>query len=618
VGITQTFTHPFYTGLGVSSLVPALYPVAIGGEPFLIDTNPELGEFRWRHETIPLLRSQSDDARSPDEASLNPEALWRRAQGSWHRGAGQAFYDRDPQLDDPYRFSRSKGVDVWERYELSLLPSTDNKKSGVATNWRVVPAGSRLYVTEADALAFTADVTAGSPTWTPVTGYSGGSITAITSDGFTVYFTDGANIWTTTTSVTSATSADTTNADMLSYVKGRLMVAVGNILYNIPTLGSAATLTFTHPNSAWRWTACAEGRNHIYASGFAGDQSRIYKTTIQKDGTALEIPTEAGRLPDGEIIRDIHGYLGNVWVGTDHGWRYAEADADGNLSVGVLVETPAAVRCFEGQDKFVWFGWSNYDAASTGLGRSDFTEKTVDPGANQIAYASDLMVTGQGEVLSVATFQETQVFTVSGLGVYAQDTPLVATGTLETGEIGFGLPDNKTLIFLDVRTRPLDGSWYVELSTDEGDFEQQGPVWTEDESLHGIVPLEAVGERFNIRFNLARDSVVTTTGPEILRWTLKALPAPEDGSVQRIYLPLMLYKNLRVGDQVVEMNVRERYDRLMLLRSSHVLTTLQEIDRTYTGKVEDVRYLPYGMRADEDDQWRFPDGTALCVFKAGF
>jgi hypothetical protein len=355
VGITALFDAPYFTGGSTTSLVPSVYPVALNGRPYMIDEKPESFYALWNIETITLLRQQSDQSSAPAEGSLNPQGLWRRAQDSWHHGAGQRYRDRDSDVDDKYRFWSSKGIDPWTRYTISPLNDTAQKKTSTNTNLYCVVAGTRIYFADGSTLYYSTDMS----TWSTVSSYTGSTITSICSDGYTVYFTDGANIWTTNTATTSATSADTHDATLLRYVKGRLMAAVGNTLYNIPTLGSAATMTFAHPSGQFTWVDCAEGNAVIYAAGYVGDKSTIYRTQIKPDGTALDIPVAAGSLPDGEIVRSIQGYLGFVFIGSDKGLRFAEADGQGNLTIGPLIATTSAVQALEPQDRFMWFGWTN-------------------------------------------------------------------------------------------------------------------------------------------------------------------------------------------------------------------------------------------------------------------
>ena len=78
-----------------------------------------------------------------------------------------------------------------------------------------------------------------------------------------------------------------------------------------------------------------------------------------------------------------------------------------------------------GQFKYIWFGWSDFDNVSTGLGRQDLST-FIDQQAP--AYTSDLMVTGGGEVTSMDWYNGmnniagvktgSPVFVVGGKGIY--------------------------------------------------------------------------------------------------------------------------------------------------------------------------------------------------------
>ena len=602
--ITALFDTSYYTGGTTTSDVPSIYPVAINGRPYMLDTTPETFYVRWNHETIQFLRQQSDTSNAPAENSLNPQGYWRRAQDSWHHGAGQAYRDRDSQADT-YRFRTSKGVDVWTRYQIGLLPTTTQKKSASNSNLYCVVAGSRIYFVDGANLYYSTDLSS----WTAVTGYSGTTISSICSDGFTVYFSDGANIWTTNTSTGAATSADTKDATLLRYVKGRLMAAVGNHLYNIPTLGSAATLDYAHQSSAFTWVDCAEGNSVIYAAGYVGDKSSIYRTAIKADGTALDIPVVAGTLPDGEIVRAIRGYLGFLWIGTDKGVRFCEADASGNLTVGPIIATGAAVKAFEPQSNFMWFGMSNYDATSTGLGRMDLTTFV---NTDQPAYASDLMVTGQGEVTSAATFTNLRVMTVSGLGIYAESTSLVSSGTIESGQIGYGLPDSKISAFLDVKSSALAGASYsAALSVDGGTYSTVGTTSTSGSTGSSFPTNQDEGNLFEVRLTLTAGG---GTGPTITRWTLKSLPTSSDGPAEILHLPLLLANPLNIRDKEYACDVQTELNNISSLRATRQIVTCQVLDTSYTGIVLDFKFFPYGLTDESDGSWGMK-GTCLVDFQ---
>jgi len=327
---------------------------------------------------------------------------------------------------------------------------------------------------------------------------------------------------------------------------------------------------------------------------------------VKPDGTALDVPVVAGELPDGEVVRSIYGYLGFVCVGTDLGVRFCAADDQGNLTIGALIRTPSPVLCFEGQDRFVWFGWTNYDTLSTGLGRMDLS---VFIGALTPAYASDLMVTGQGVVSSVATFRDKRVLAVAGIGVLEQSSTLVAAGTLDTGLITYGLPDLKTAVYLDVRVAsPVDTN-RAYISVDGDAFTLIG------KRSSNLVDPFAVGERsgetFEVRHELLNDDAVVTAGPVLTRYTLRAYPRPAQGEM--FLVPLLLAESVEDLNSTPHLqSPSAEFARLVSLRTNKQLVTLQIAGSSYTVTVDDALFQYSHLTADGRD-W---NGTALIKAKS--
>ena len=611
MSIVRTYPFPFYSGTAsVSADVPSSWPVALNARNYMID----IASNQWRHQSIPMLRQQADQSESPAEASLNPEMFWRRAQDDFQHGAGQAYRDRPN--GDPQRYRSSKGIDPWTPYQFSLLPDTDQKRSSANTNLNLCTAGSRLYATDGASIVYTTDITPDTPTWTSVTGLPATNPISIASDGFNVYSTHGANgVYKTDTSTSaSASFATGTVSGIVSYVNGRLMVTNTNSIYNVIAAGALPAALFSHPNTNFSWVGFAGGPTQIYMAGYSGDKSLIYKTAIKQDATALDAPTVAGQLPDGEIITAIDSYLGYIFLGTSKGVRFCQIDNDGGLVIGAPIDTITSVRCFEGQGRFVWFGWTNYDSTSTGLGRlslQQFTE-TPETGAVTPAYASDLMVAGQSNVLTVVTFQDIRVLSISGLGIYAQTTTLVATGTLDTGFITFGLPDPKVALFVDVNTLPLSGSYSVSMSVD-GDttFDAVGLESASNSTSTEYPTIRPEGEKFELRFTLTASG---STGPTITRWTLKAVPGATDSPAEYITVPFLLHRVLDVNGREEFCDVQLERNAIKELHRRHSVVLYQEADNAYDVVVDDYVWIPY--------QWSpgtlgfgTPDGTMVAKMK---
>lgn len=579
----RSFHEPFYLGAGVSALARSTAPVSLGGVGFLLDTT---GEFV--HRSVPLLRGSFDDSETPGGQTLNPEAFWRRTIESWHVGAGQRAVDR-PDSDD-HRFRDSKGVDVWERWELSLLPDTEQKLSSANANLLMAVAGSFLYTLDGNDIKYTSDVTVAAPTFTTLTGVPVNDPESIATDGNTIATAHGASgIYVTTRNTSSTAQQITGTVSHISYGKGRWIAAEGPSLYDVttemydtPTV-ALPTAVFTQDNSDFEFNCFTDGPTAFYAGGFSGDKSLIYRLAVKEDGTGLDTPVVAGFLPDGETIQSMQGYLGFVLLGTSKGVRIGIPGGNGDLNIGAFIPTDANVQAFEGQEKFVWFGWTNYDSTDTGLGRIDL-ETFSDPDALAPAYASDLMATTQGAVQSVVTFNDLRVFTVSGDGMYAETTDLVSSGSVDSGLFNYRLADEKLALFVDVSHVEEGGTFSVALSIDRGTFASLGTISPSDN--HPIGTGEARGKEFEVRLTLNRDSTDATVGPVIRDWTLRAQPASK--VVEEIIVPFLLGPNLKTHKGTrFDQDPTVAFDHIVNLCTSKEIVRYAEADRSWSVVVMD-------------------------------
>jgi hypothetical protein len=285
-------------------------------------------------------------------------------------------------------------------------------------------------------------------------------------------------------------------------------------------------------------------------------------------------------------------YAGILVLGTSRGVRLGRPNASGNFDYFGPVETQIDVRCLEPESDFCWFGWTNYDATSTGLGRIDFRRFLVDEEVVP-AYASDLMTTGQGIVSSVFTISGKRYFTVAGLGMFGQDTNLVAEGTLDPGKIRFRTTERKTSRSVDVRTEPLTGTVDVEVAHDDSDYVLAGTLDTPLSTGSGS-PMstgQVTGEQLRLLFTLNRDASVATSGPTVTRYTLRALVRPprED----RILIPIILSTKVETesGINLLQDPLTE-FRFLKQLEASATVITYQEGNYSTIGFIEQIRWRP--------------------------
>jgi len=599
----------FYTGTGATELVPDVFPIAINGRPYMLDM--KTGQFTRQYDA--RVRDSVDQSTEPGESALNPQGLWRRSQSSWHYGAGQEYSDTADA--ESYRFNTSKGVDVWTRGKLTLLKDTTKVYNSANSNLYVTTADTRLYGTDGQNVKYTADFV----TITTVTGTAASNIYSIASDGYNVFYSYANGDIDQTNAGVSTSSAYITGieAGKLAYVKGRLMVAGQGTdkhkIWNITTApGSNANnpgALYTHPNTNFNWVGFAGGQSHIYCAGHSGNFSIIYKTAIKADGTALDIPTVAGELPQGEIVQAIYGYLGYIILGTTTGFRFCSADDAGNLLIGPLVSVGGSVGAFAGISKYIYFAYTNFDSTSTGIGRMDIS---VFISTNQPAYASDLMATAQGTVVDIHEYNDQPLFTVAGQGVYTPHaTNLVSSGYLRSGIYRWGVPDAKFIPKLDLRCLPLAGSVTLSVASDGGAFHDFTTLSTENVKEETFDGLEDKIFEAEIKVTLARASGATT-GPTLTRWMARAYAAPLRSQIFSV--PLLMHHKLNVQGREYWQDVDVELGYLRDLVDNPRVVTYQENTETFAVVVENVQMqiqqLSYAHKENDHE------GTAIVVMRS--
>ena len=602
--------------VSATDLVPSIFPVSIDGKPYPLDLNNPMGGNLYRRDSIALLRTQADSARTAGESSVSPEIFWRRSFDSWHQGAGQTHADRE--TSSPYRFRSSKGMDPWTRGELKALNDvalrngtgettigTPNSAIGLTV------AGNRLYAFNADKVYYTTGGS-GQWVWTAVTGTpTGANISYIDSDGKNVFIAYPSAIWKTDNTIPGATSFSSAPSGTTWYGigirNGKLFSSTNTgILYEIRNNGTHVAV-IDKSNRGFNWTGATSVGGYLYFGGYLGDKSLIYKSTLTNEGVDLAPGIVAGQLPDGEIVYHLGSYLGYLIIGTSKGVRFANTDAQGYITIGGLIQTNQPVYCSEGQDRFVWFGWGNYDAVSSGLGRMDLSEftATLTP-----AYASDLMagtpayLTNSaspvaanpvlGDVREVVTFSDKRVFAVSGKGIFTEISSKVKSATLDSGLISHGIIDNKYAAFLDARVQPLSSGNIIKLahSSDSGEFTISGTLKESGAVYTGEFFLGDTGRNFETQV-IFGDTVgtsyigadVTCTG-----FMLRSYPAPK--RVSKFSVPLMLFDMVNVADRDWSGNPGADFTFLLDLHKRQLPFTFQESEISYTVVMDDYQWLP--------------------------
>ena len=560
--VTWTTKTPFLSGpTSVTEGVPGRWDVALAGRGYMLD----LASGEFQHRTVALLKQDiGADVSEPGEAAINPEGPWRRSWSTWHLGAGQEHADLADSTRE--RFRASKGVNVWNRGELTLLPDTELAHVHAGATAQMAEMGGVLYYLDGeDVIATDLDSA------TTCDGTPSENALSIAASGSAVYVAYGSSgvYRATATTFSQFTSAD---SNLVAWVKGRILSAAGGLLEDLST-GTPETV-LNHADANFEWAALAEGVGYIFAAGNSGSRALIYRIGITADGSSLDAPVVAGRLPDGEMVHAMVGYLGVLIIGTSRGFRLAAEDPSGAITIGNLVDLGRPVRVFTARGDSVWFGWSDYDGESTGVGRINlgvpFTATLVP------AYASDLMVEGQGAVDGLAFVDDALAIGVPGVGIHRPAATTVDSGWVDLGRVTYGLSEEKTIVGARVDAAGgaalfagPDGRTLVRINeTDEAER----------------------GRWFDVR-------LVIDAGATVRMATLYAYPAPQ--RVWTITWPLLVHETVTPANGApVHLDVNAIVDEIEQMVETQRIVIAQQGRRRYRVKVEDVVWVPRNRTAD--------------------
>jgi hypothetical protein len=551
--ITEDTVQPIGKPPSITSLYENkenVYDIAVGGEPFFLAASDK---YPYHRETATYKRQQLDLTQQPGEQTF--EGWWLRSQGSWHLGAGINFLEPLQGDDVIYRFNKSNGVDVWTRGETTLLKDTVNVLS-VANDSQLMGAidgnnASCVFVSDGTALKRVAP-TGSTGTVTTVTyGGSGSNITALTQNGTNYYAANATGIYKgLLTGVGTGTLEWNTgsSAVVMNFVKQRLVAGIGPSLYQLTGSGpTLPTAIYTHPNTNWIWTSIVEGPTAIYASGYAGTNSAIYKLTISDTGgvPSLTSAVTAADFPDEEHVTSLGSYLGQyMMIGTNKGVRVGLVNSAGSIAYGGLTYIQpdnSHVTGFAFEDSYAYATVSSNIDGKSGLIRIDLSSPISD---GLYPWANDLATTVTGQCNNVAFIGETGrlAFVVEGSGLYFEHpTQLVSSGYLDTGAMRFNTMEKKHFKLIKIRVgSPLNGA--IGIATIQKDSTLSSIITVASDAVADqdfTTGIKISQEQLAFRFTLYRNDVNTSLGAKLVGYQVKALPANK--RTRSISIPLMCY-----------------------------------------------------------------------------
>lgn len=620
--ITREFDEPYYGSSPGGAIAPVSdiggSLIAINGRIYPIDTASN----RYSQRSLDVL--QQRNTTDNRDVLLLPQNVWRQQISNWSSGAGQSNLDRDDSIQS--RYQDSFGVDPWTKWQISLLPETVKMQSTGGPTWLTLNNGYLVVVNDdmtywwEDFGTMTASATL-SPDPIVDIADRGDVVIGLDSQGY-VY-----QLGSPTGTATKYHNNAFTDANMIAWEKDYLLLGHKNVLKWVKT-GNQDETIYTHPDPNFRWVSASAGPQAIYLLGGYGDKYVVHKVTIKDTAVGLNPAIVAVELPDGEIGYKIDSYLGYVFIGTDKGVRMAQPDANGDLLLGSIIPTDAPVRCFEGQDRFMWYGNSSIPAQYSevsgdpanvfpsspvpGLGRLDLSTFTTGPLTP--AYANDIAAWNEAaaNVTSCVTFMGKRVFTVSDSGVYYEGVDKVPGGWLTQGIMSFSVEDLKAALYMQAKwSSNCAGKLYLDLSYDSSGFARYADLTITNSSIRSD-NINLYGTKFsrvNLRMVMTRCPIDNTKGPVPTRWEIRSFPVK--GRASRWDVPVIIADDVDINGIVESRNPLQDKNNLLSLISDGAVFTYQESGQAYQVLAREFLWQPERL-STTGNGWQ---GTLLMVLE---
>jgi hypothetical protein len=625
-GIPYVLSNP--TGATNFSSTGEAYDIAIAGLPFFLLNSDDAP---YRRVTAQYRKQQIDQSREPGEQTLT--GWWVRSQSSFHLGAGIKFFEPVQEESLRFQYTESKGVDVWTRGQATLLNDTASFYAGAAPAQLIgVNDGTNdcIYVTDGTALK---KITTGGTATTITQAGTASTIYSLTTDGSNYYFINGTKVHKGSVGATPADSeiynTPSVTRATIRYVKQRLLLAIGNVLYelNANATASAAlpTALYTHPNANWVWSSIAEGPQAIYVSGYDpnGTSSSVFKialNTVTANSLGfptLEVPTVIIDMPEGERINDFDVYLGAYAIlATNLGLRVGIADTTGDVQYGPLLFDQAPCNNIAFRDHFAYLsstidgeaGLIRVDLSSTVLANSlyfpwawDLVASTTTTTANQVAFFGN---------------SDRAAFT-NGNNTWAESTTsLVAEGYLRTGYIRYNTLETKIFKLIQARVNTANGGLFID-SVDASDNSVRIGNFAQGENVPevNINYPQAAQEYLGFTFTLTRSSTDVSKGPLFTGYQVKALPAIPRQRLIQYPLSCFDHESDHFGVEIGYEGAA--YDRMSQLESVENLGDTIRVEDFRTGEsyIGLIEELDFRNTTPSDKRFTGYGGTLLVTIR---
>ena len=561
-----TFGSPQGSSGTINAPTNMNWDCSIGDLTFLYGISDQ---YPFQRQTAEFRRQRIDTERNPGEQSLD-SGYWLRSQQSWHYGSGLNVAEPLIISDEAqFRYQQGGGVDPWTPGQISMLNTTELMLTSTGATQSIIGVGTGVLMADGAVLKHVAN----SGTVTSITWGGTAGILSLTSTGEYWLLADDDGIYKGDlpygTGAKIYNTAGTADRNLIRWVKSRLMVANNNKIHEVTNIApSSATLPaalYEHPNLDWIWTDFADGPNAIYASGYTGDSSAIYKIGITTSTTSVTLsqPVIVAEMPRGEDVLSLYSYVGTyLVVGTTKGLRVATLDTDGSVSLGPLVVTAGPVDDTVAVGSYLYAtvrdqGNAGDRETRAGIYRVDLGT-TIDNSTLLFANAADLVVpSGTAGMAKGVTVSNGDIwFAVTGSGLWRQNSDeYVTEGWFESGRIRLGTLEQKGWRDLRIMLQPGTPGSVEAYASADGEGIPSG--WTTIITADGARPdatgkLTSVAQEPTTNYYLAfrlLSNDVHDSAPVMLGYQLRAVPAPERTRLLSVPLLCFDYETDRKGQR---------------------------------------------------------------------
>jgi hypothetical protein len=522
-----------------------LHDFLIDGIPFRLhpdEEHPYVREIRADE------KEQFDTSHEAGEQSFG--RWWLRSQGSFHGGAGQRYLDSGDPATGRIRFDSSRYTYPWEPGEVTIagalgLSNLGRKRveqvtwSGVQKLAMMSSTNHQVQVVDLPGMGGSSTVSCGAT----------GTCQDMTSDGTNLYVAVNDRVYKVDPTGTATQIANVTFSGLvtLGFAKQRLILALGNKLYDVDANGGTPTpaVKYTHPNSGWSYAGIADGPNAIYLVGSAGPFSDVSSMAIADSGSGITLGTPVVQLqaPRGETFTSIMFYTNDKFVLTSsQGIRAGLFTPYGQPQYGALMATGNPCYSLSASGSLVYVGgvnkvfWVDLATQLDNAGRFAYAlyADSINSGTPTDTVLDLTVYPSSGTDLLFGALASGQVITQTSW------TPSTSA-TLTTSWFRFDTVEPKQAAYLRIEgdfpvIAGVANPVTVQVQSDTGStatFLIEGGQPSYEFGLFSLDPAQA----FRLVFTLADTGA--GHGVVLRSWQVKALPAPRQ--YRELVLPLDCY-----------------------------------------------------------------------------